>query len=184
MMTGVGGLIGATVSATMEHEPRKGRLLLAGGTATGLALLSFSFAPRFEVAMGCLAVAGVGQMLFQATNNTVIQATLAPEVRARVMSVMLMSFGLMPLGVVPISAAADMIGPRNAIGISAVVFLVVLTTLFTLSSRLRSLRLEPLAHAELSSVRAAELVASGEITEEEADQLSGRTAIPAQPRGG
>ena len=134
--------------------------------------------------MACLAVAGVGQMLFQATNNTVIQATLAPEVRARVMSVMLMSFGLMPLGVVPISAAADVIGPRNAIGISAVAFLVVLAALFTLSSRLRSLRLEPLPHAELSSVRAAELVASGEITEEQADELSGRAAIPTQPRGG
>lgn len=180
-MTGVGGLIGAAVSASIVREPRKGGLLFAGGAITGLSLLCFALAPRFELAMACLAAAGVGQMLFQATNNTVVQANLAPEVRARVMSVMLMSFGLMPLAVVPMSAAADAIGPRNTVAISAVVFIAALATLFTFSSRLRTLRLDPLAHAELSPVRAAELVAAGEITQEQADLLSGRTAEPPVP---
>jgi hypothetical protein len=125
--------------------------------------------------MLCLAAAGVGQMLFQATNNTVIQANLDPEVRARVMSVMLMSFGLMPLGVVPISAAADAIGVRTAIAISAGSLLVLLLALFALTPRLRGLRLDPLERAALSPVRAAELVASGQLTREQADRLSGRT---------
>ena len=183
-MTGVGGLIGAMVSSQMDREPRKGRLLLIGGAITGLALLSFAFAPRFELAMACLAAAGVGQMLFQATNNTAIQANLAPEVRARVMSVMLMSFGLMPLGVIPITAAADAIGPQSAVAIAAGVFLVALVTLFTLSSHLRELRLEPLAHAVLSPVRAAELVATGELTQAQADQLSGRAEEAVLPAGG
>jgi MFS family permease len=183
-MTGVGGLIGAMVSANMDREPRKGRLLMIGGAVTGLALLSFSLAPRFEMAMACLAAAGVGQMLFQATNNTVIQSTLAPEVRARVMSMMMMSFGLMPLGVVPITAAADAIGPRAAISIAAGVFLVAFATLYTLSSRLRNLRLEPLAHATLSPARAAERVAAGELTQEQADRLSGRQAeVSMRARG-
>ena len=43
------------------------------------------------------------------------------------------------------------------------------------------LREEP---AELSSVRAAEIVASGELTEDQAAALSGRTAAPAGTRGG
>jgi hypothetical protein len=53
---------------------------------------------------------------------------------------------------------------------------VAFAALYTLSSRLRNLRLEPLAHATLSPARAAERVAAGELTQEQADRLSGRAA--------
>ncbi len=172
-MTGLGGLIGAGISANMDRRPHKGRLLLLGGLITGVSLFGFAVAPSFALALPCLAAAGVGQMLFQATNNTVIQATIAPEVRARVMSVMLMTFGLMPVGVVPISAAADAVGPSRAVAFAAALFLAALVALFACSRQLRTLRLDALSHADLSPVRAAELVAEGKLTQEEADRLSG-----------
>jgi hypothetical protein len=116
----------------------------------------------------------VGQMLFQATNNTTIQSKVPPEVRGRVMSIMMMSFGLMPLGVVPVTIAADYIGPQLSIAISASCLLVVLFLMWGASERLRNLRVMALGRAELSPVRAAEMVAQGKLTQEEADRMTGQ----------
>ena len=43
---------------------------------------------------GILGLGNIGGMIFQTTNNTVIQSSIPAELRGRVMSVMMMSFGL------------------------------------------------------------------------------------------
>src|SRR5690606_29849687 len=121
--SGVGGLTGAMISANLDNQPQKGRLMFIGGLIMGSFILAFAVSPNFIIALIFLVAMGVGQMLFQATNNTAIQAQLPPEVRGRVMSVLMMSFGLMPLGVVPVTLAADSIGAPAAVGISACVLL-------------------------------------------------------------
>jgi hypothetical protein len=85
---------------------------------------------------------------------------------------MLMSFGLMPLGILPVTALADEIGAQLAIALSSGALIVILLILFGLVRPLRELRLDALAHAELSPVQAAALVAAGKLTQEDADRLS------------
>lgn len=172
-MTGVGGLVGAAISANMDKKPRKGLLLLGGAALTGVSLLGFALAPNLAVAMIGLALAGVGQMLFQATHSAVIQTTVAPEIRARVMSLMMMTFGLMPLGVLPITAAADTYGAPNAVAVAACLFLATMALVFIFVPGLLRLRIDALSRAELSPVRAAEMVAQGKITQAEADRMTG-----------
>lgn len=172
--SGFGGLIGAIVSANMDAQPAKGKLMLIGGIAMGMFLVAFAWAPAFPVALLFLAAMGIGQMLFQVTNNTAIQAELPGAIRGRVMSVLMMSFGLMPLGVLPVSIASDAIGPRWAIALSAMVMLLTVIMLWTISSRLRNLRIDQRKRAELSLVQAAVLVAEGKITQEEADRMTGQ----------
>ena len=109
-----------------------------------------------------------------ATNNAILQAKVPDELRGRVMSVLMMSFGLMPLGVLPLTVAADLIGARAAVAISSATMLVVLAAIFTLSRRLRDLNVEALGQADLSPAQAARLVAEGVLTQEEADRRSGR----------
>ncbi len=173
--SGVGGLSGAIVSANMDTQPAKGRLMLIGGLAMGMFIIAFAWSPTFLIGLFFLAAMGVGQMLFQVTNNTAIQAELPGEIRGRVMSVLMMSFGLMPLGVLPVSIAADAIGPRWALAISASVLIATMLLLWGISSRLRNLRIEAGRRAELSAVQAAVLVAQGKLTQEEADRLTGET---------
>ena len=170
-MSGVGGLTGAIISANMDGKPQKGHLMLAGGLFMGAFLLAFAVAPFFELALLFLALGNVGQMVFNTTNNTAIQANLPPEVRGRVMSVTMMSFGLMPLGVLPLTAAVDEIGAQAAVAISSCLLIVVMITLFTLNSTLRGLRLDNAVRSSLSPVRAAQLVAEGKLTQAEADRL-------------
>ena len=172
-MSGVGGLSGAILAANLDRQPHKGRLLLFGGITMGGSLVTFALSPIFELSLLFLCLAAIGQLLFVTTNNTVIQANLPGEMRGRVLSVMMMSFGLSPLGVFPVTTAADVIGAPITIAISAALLLGLLLILFLSSPRLRSLRLDMLEQAELSPVRAAALVAEGRLTEEEAHNLTG-----------
>ena len=185
-MTGVGGLAGAILSANMDRQPAKGRLMLFGGITMGAFLAAFALAPLFGAALFFLMAAGVGQMLFMTTNNTVIQASVPEEMRGRVNSLMLMSVGVMPLGVLPLTALADAVGASATIAGSSIMLLVIVLLLFAALKPLRDLRMDPLAHADLSRSRAAELVAEGKLTQEDADRLSGvearGDAMPAASR--
>jgi MFS family permease len=182
---GVGGLAGAMISANLDNQPHKGRLMFMGGLLMGGFIIAFAASPNIVFALVFLAAMSVGQMLFQATNNTTIQSKVPPEVRGRVMSIMMMSFGLMPLGVVPVTIAADHIGPQASIAISAGCLLVVLFLMWGFSERLRNLRVMALGRAELSPVRAAEMVAQGKLTQEEADRMTGQVRNRgASPAGG
>jgi MFS family permease len=179
--TGIGGLAGAILSANMDRRPEKGLLMLAGGVVMGAFLVAFALTSDFLLALVFLGLANIGQMLFMATNNTLIQATVPEEVRGRVMSVMMMSFGLMPLGVLPISIAADAYGASATVAVSSLLLLVVLGLIFGLSSPLRGLRQEALEQASMSPAQAAALVAEGRLSQEEADRLTGRRHFGDEP---
>jgi MFS family permease len=170
-MSGLGGLIGAMVSANMDRQAAKGRLMFLGGVLMAVFTVLFAVAPFFGLAMLFLATANIGQMLFQNTNNTVMQAMTPHDLRGRVNSLQLMSFGLMPLGVMPITALADEFGAPITVAGSSILLVVILLVLFALVRPLRLLRMDPLARAELSPVQAAALVAQGKMTQEEAERM-------------
>ena len=176
-MSGLGGLIGAIVSANMDRQPAKGRLMFIGGMTMAIFLFLFAIVPYLWLAMILLACANVGQMLAQNTSNAVIQAKSPPELRGRVNSLMLMSFGLMPLGVLPVTALADATGVQFAVAASSIVLIVILLLLYGLVTPLRRLRLDALQATELSAVQAATLVAEGKMSQDEADRRS-RTQVP------
>jgi MFS family permease len=175
-MTGVGGLVGAIVAANMDRQAAKGRLMLVGGITMATFLTLFALTPLFGLALGFIMAAGVGQMLFTTTNNTFIQASVPEEMRGRVNSLILMSFGAMPLGVLPLTVIADVVGAPTTIAVSSMLLLVIVLGLFAAVKPLRDLRMEALAYADLSRAQAAMLVAEGKLTQEDADRASGLSA--------
>jgi hypothetical protein len=52
-------------------------------------------------------------------NMSIVQLAIRPEIRGRVMAILMMAHGLMPLGVLPVSAAAEFIGIETALMLSA-----------------------------------------------------------------
>jgi MFS family permease len=180
--TGVGGLIGAIFSATISEYPHKGRMMMIGAASMTLCFAAFGAAAlwlpipaSFSLAIALLVLGNIGAMAFQVTNNTVIQARVPEEFRGRVMSVMMMSFGTMPLGVVPVTLAADAWGAPAAIIAAQVVGLAVVGVIFGISGQLRGLQMEGMERTELSPAQAARLVAEGQISAEEGARLSGRS---------
>ena len=173
--TGIGGLIGALAAANMDRVSHKGLLIFIGGIWMGGMYVAFTQSPGFIPALIFLGLGNIGGMIFQTTTNTVIQSSIPAELRGRVMSVMMMSFGLMPLGVLPVTQAADHFGARTAVAISSGLLVVMMLLFFMGSRRLRTLRLNQLAHVEYSPAQAAKLVAEGKISQKEADRLTGET---------
>ena len=120
--SGSGALIGALVVATFGHRVKPRSLALGGVWLFSGALLAFSLARNFSVALAFLFVAGFGMLLFFSTTNTVLQTIVPDDMRGRVMGVWSLIFGAMiPLGSLEAGAFANWFGTPAALGIGAVV---------------------------------------------------------------
>ena len=91
------------------------------------------------------------------------------------MSVTMLSISVWPIAILPIGIATDAFGPGPTLSVTAVLFVVALIALFGFSATLRKLYVDKRKSAELSHVQAAQLVAEGKITEEEASKLTGES---------
>lgn len=136
---GVGGLIGAFFVANLDDYRGKGRLMAGGALAFGALLFLFALSPWFSLALALMAGIGFVSMTFMTVNNTAIQMVIPDEVRGRVMSVMMMTFGLMPLGAVPAGIAAESIGAPPVVAIAAVLFIISTLSIFAAVPSLRRL---------------------------------------------
>ena len=120
--SGTGALIGALVVAAFGHRMSPRKLALGGVCLFSVALLGFSFARNFYIALGFLFVAGFGMLLFFSTTNTVLQTIVPDDMRGRVMGVWSLIFGAMiPLGSLEAGAVANWFGTPVALALGAIV---------------------------------------------------------------
>ena len=117
-MMGVGALIGTLGLAGVRKFSRRGVLLLSLGVMWGIALVGLANSMIFPVAMPFLLIVGLISSVYMSLNMTLTQVSSAPEMRGRVMSIMMMTFGLMPIGALPFGTMAEYIGTANALTIS------------------------------------------------------------------
>ncbi len=155
--SGIGGLIGAMYIANMDSYPKKTRLLVGGAFAFGGFLILFALSPAFWMGLLMIGMVGLGSMVFMTVNNTSIQLVIPDEMRGRVMSVMMMTFGLMPLGAVPAGVAAENIGVRPVVAVAGALCVAVMLVLFFSLSAFRKMD-EELATGQ---ARQAERAAQG-----------------------
>jgi len=95
-----------------------------GGMA-GLALILFSFTSTLWLALPLVVCVGMGSMLSAASTNTVLQTIVEDRMRARVMSIYMMSFlGVAPLGALAAGILAERIGPPATLAIGGALALV------------------------------------------------------------
>ena len=117
-MMGVGALIGTLGLAGVRKFSRRGVLLLGLGVMWGIALVGLANSMIFPVAMPFLLIVGLISSVYMSLNMTLTQISSAPEMRGRVMSIMMMTFGLMPIGALPFGTVAEYIGTANSLTIS------------------------------------------------------------------
>jgi len=123
MVMGIGALAGSLALANMGGFRRCGAVLLASCVAWGVALALFSQSTSFIIALPLLLVIGFMSSVYMALNSTLIQLYAAPEMRGRVTSISMMSFGALPLSAVPFGALAEGIGTPNALTLSGILLL-------------------------------------------------------------
>jgi predicted MFS family arabinose efflux permease len=136
---GVGGVLGAIWIARRGDKAERLRLMVLTAIGFALFLAVFTQTSNFYLALLPLILANLCASAFQTVNNATIQILVDDNVRGRMSSFMMMSFGLTPLGVFPMAIAADHFGAANAI-LGACVALILMTVVFVgLSKSLRTI---------------------------------------------
>jgi len=137
---GVGALIGSLTLSLLRGLQYKGIFMLLAGLLFGAFLVLFSQSGSLYLACFFLLFAGIGNSVFFTLTNTLIMENTPEKLTGRVMSVYMMTWGLMPLGILPAGYLAETFGaPATVTGGGLVVLLIVLIV-FIFQPRIRGVR--------------------------------------------
>ncbi len=134
---GLGGLVGALLVARFGDTREKMLVMLISLVGFTVTLFFFAVSPWFFAALVLVLVADAFASIFQTLNNTIIQVLIPDEMRGRVLSLMMMSFGLTPLGTLLVSAVAEWAGAPVAVAGACALTLAIGLLMFATSSSLR-----------------------------------------------
>ena len=137
---GIGAVTGTLALASLSNFRSRGMLMVSLLVVFGLALVLFSRSGHMYLSLAALFLVGIGSMGYNALNHTLLLTTSSPEMRGRVTSIYMTSFGIMPLGVFPMTAAADVIDPPNALTIGGGALILVSLLMAALRPQLRAMR--------------------------------------------
>ena len=133
-----GGSLAGSLAIAALGKWRRGMLLIAGAFASGVALLLIAAFPFYYAAAAIMLLTGLGDSGRRTINMGLIMEVVDDQYRGRVMSVFMMNFGLMPLGVLPAGLIADVLGIQTVIAILGGVLLLVAAAVLLTQKRLRS----------------------------------------------
>lgn len=136
---GVGGVLGSLWIVKRGDTSHRLKLMVGSTAAFGLFLGIFAQIPNFYLALVPLLVANLCAAASQTVNNASIQLLVDDSVRGRMSSLMMLSFGLTPIGVFPMAMAADRWGAAPAITGACVLLMVLVGVFFLMSATLRNL---------------------------------------------
>ncbi len=116
-------MTGALVAAGRHRTPQIG-VMVGGILVFGLALFLFSFSRWLVPSMILLFIAGAANVFYNATNNALIQTSVEDGYRGRVLSMLFINRGLVPLGTAITGFLAETMGAPAALGSMAAVLIV------------------------------------------------------------
>lgn len=132
---GVGALVGAIFLASRPVGTNLRYVLLINTIVFGIALIVFSMITHLALALIVIGVAGFGMMSQTTITNTLIQTTVSPEMRGRVISYYAMAFfGMQPVGGILVGLLADSIGVQNTFIVQGLCTLAIVVIFFPLLS--------------------------------------------------
>jgi MFS family permease len=96
---GLGAVTCALFLASMTPGTNLKKVLFRCTILFGIGLMAFAYVTSLSLGLACIAIAGFGMMAQTTISNTLIQTTVAPAMRGRVISYYAMAFfGMQPLG--------------------------------------------------------------------------------------
>ena len=133
---GGGSLVGSLAIAALGNW-RRGMLLIVGAVASGVALLLIAAFPFYYIAAAIMLLVGLGDSGRRTINMGLIMEVVDDQYRGRVMSVFMMNFGLMPLGVGPAGLIAEEYGGQWMAAILGALLIVVALAVLLTQKQLR-----------------------------------------------
>jgi len=137
-VSGIGAIVVSFILASMKNKNR-GILMLFSGLILSLSLMVFSFTTNWSLSLTMAIFIGLGQTGQTAIGFTLIQYYVDPGYRGRVMSFMMLGFGLSSLGTVFGGLLADSMGIEWSIGGLSMALAALTMAMIAFSPRLRKL---------------------------------------------
>ena len=122
---GVGALVGSALVVAFSRFRDKGRALVAAILTYGALLILLSFTRSFAAAAAVVVCMGFSQSVYMSVNQMALQLLVPDALRGRVMALRMMTFGLSPIGLLPLSVVAENQGNPTAILLGGLATLVV-----------------------------------------------------------
>jgi len=123
---GVGAVCGAIFLASVKPGTNLRKILFRNTLIFAIGLLLFSYTTYLPLALVFLAIAGFGMMSQTTLSNTIIQTTVAPAMRGRVISFYAMAFfGMQPIGGLIIGSVSHAIGAPLTILLQGIATLII-----------------------------------------------------------
>lgn len=136
--SGVGALAASLWVAGRTSEA-SGKALLASVFLTGLFLVFLSVSHNLTLSMLSLLGAGAAFTVFCALGVAAILVRINEQMRGRVIAMLMIGPGLMPLGIMPLSGVAEKIGPSIAFGVEGAALMLLTVALAIAMPRLREI---------------------------------------------
>lgn len=139
-VSGIGALAGSLVIGSLGRDfKHKGWLSIVTVLGYGVSLLFFASSRSYPLSLVALVFVGIASTGFMAVNNTLIMTNVTHEVRGRVMSIYMMTFGLQSAGMLFIGVLADGLGAPLAVGAGAIITILATLAFAILTPHLRRL---------------------------------------------
>jgi MFS family permease len=113
---GLGGLVGAFFLASLKPATSLSKVIAGTTFVFGVGLLLFAYAPWYPLALGCLVITAFGMMAQTTISVTLLQTTVAPAMRGRVISLYVLVYtAALPLGSLLVGAASERFGVQPTV---------------------------------------------------------------------
>lgn len=107
---GLGALLGAVFVGMTVRPDRYGKFFICGSFFFLLGVFLFALSPFYETSLAVLFIAGLGIAGFSSMQSTILLSVAPPEVKGRVMGLLAVSVGTMPIGILYAGFLADWLG--------------------------------------------------------------------------
>ena len=141
--TGIGALLGTTLTAYLGNFQRKGWLILGGATLFGAFLILFGLTSivftSLPLAMAIIFLAGASTSIYMITVMSTLQSLVPDELRGRVMGIYGMTWSLLPLGAMQTGAVAELAGASFSVVLNGTVVILFAIGIAATSVQVRNL---------------------------------------------
>ena len=129
---GGGAIVGSFILARLGDTEHKGATLYVTSFLWAITLVGFALSTSMPLAIAACTLMGLVSSIFMSMHMSVVTLIIEPQMRGRVMSIMMMTFGLMPVGALPVSYVAETAGIDVALlwcafGLAALTVLLLVT---------------------------------------------------------
>jgi len=139
-VSAVGAVVCSIALGWGKYPMRKGLFLFISIVVFGASILLFSFSSFFSLSLLIMFFVGAASQSYRIVQRVIIQEIVPGHLRGRILSIVTMDAGLLPLGSLLIGYLADLISPSFALAFMGIVC--ILTAILTVLLNKKILKLQ------------------------------------------